>query len=93
VASGEEVDLGVSSNDPESVVLPLKGVYRGPLVQVPDPDRLVLARRQDKILVRVEETAAGVLEVASASVDFPLDSASVSAIPAAKDIAWGGLQP
>lgn len=77
MTSCEEVDLRVRCNDPEPVILTLKGVHRGPLIQIPDPDGLVLAGGQDEILVWVEETATGVLEVASAGIDLPLDWVSI----------------
>jgi hypothetical protein len=72
MASGKKINFGVGSNNPETVILALEGVDSSALVQVPDPDGLVLARRQDKILVRVEQAAAGVLEMASAGIDLPL---------------------
>ncbi len=77
MASREEVDFGVRGKDPVPVVLALEGVHCGPLVQVPDPDGLILTRRQDEVLVGVKEAAARVLEVASAGIDFPLDLVSV----------------
>jgi hypothetical protein len=72
VAGGKEVDFRVGGNDPETVVLALEGLDGGPLVQVPDADGLVLAGGQDEVLMRVEQAAAGVLEVAPASINLPL---------------------
>jgi hypothetical protein len=77
MAGREEVDFRVGSNDPESVVLALEGVHSRPLIQVPNPDGLVLSRGKNEILVGVEQTAAGVLEVASAGVDLPLGYVSM----------------
>jgi hypothetical protein len=72
MAGGEEVDFRVGGDDPEPVVLALDRVHSSSLVQVPDPDCLVLADRKDEILVWVEQTATGVLKVASAGIDFEL---------------------
>ena len=71
VTGGEEVDLRVGSNDPESVHIPLEGLDRSSLVQVPSTNCLVLADREDEVLVGVEETGGGVLEMAAAGIDFP----------------------
>jgi len=72
MAGGEQVDLGMRCNDPESVIFPLEAVYGCSLVQIPDSDSLVLARRENQVLVRVKETATGVLEVSPAGVNLPL---------------------
>lgn len=77
MAGGEEVNFRMRSNDPEPVVLALKCVHGRPLVQVPDPNRLILARGEDEVLMRVEETAASVLEVASACIDLKLGRVSL----------------
>ena len=89
MASRKQVDLRVGSNDPEPVVQLLtryelkypEGVHSRPLVQVPNPDGLVLSCGQDEILVRVEQTAASVLEMASASINLPLHSVSIIGPP------------
>lgn len=57
VTCSKKVDLWVCSNDPEAVVFALEALYAGSLVQVPNPDGFILTDRQNKILVRVEETA------------------------------------
>ena len=54
VASGEQVDFGVSGNDPESVVFALKALDRSALVQIPNTNRLVLTNGKNQILVGVE---------------------------------------
>lgn len=78
MAGGKEIYFRMRGNHPEAVIFTLEGVDSSPLVQVPDPDRLVLSSRQDKILMRVEQAAAGILEVAPAGIDLPLRSVSVS---------------
>lgn len=72
VTSSEQVDFRMSSDDPDPIVLPLKGVDYGTLVKIPYANRLVLAGRKDEVLVGVEKTAASVLEMAAAGIDFPL---------------------
>jgi hypothetical protein len=76
VAGSKKVDFRVGSDDPEPVILALEGVHGSPLVQVPNPDGLVLTRREDEVLVWVEQTAIGVLEVTSAGVDLELELVS-----------------
>ena len=71
VTGSEEVDLWMSGNDPEAVVLALERLDRSAFVQIPDAQSLVLADGENQVLVRVEQTAGSVLEVATASIDFP----------------------
>lgn len=78
VSGRKEVDFRVGSNDPEAVVLAFKRVDGSPFVQVPDPNGLILASGQDKILMWVKQTATGVLEVTSAGIDLPLSGVSTS---------------
>ena len=52
---GEKVDLRVCRNDPETIILSLKGLDGCTLVQVPYPDCFVLSDGNDKILVGVEK--------------------------------------
>jgi hypothetical protein len=59
-------------NNPEPIILPLETVHCCPLVEIPHPNGLVLACGENEVLVWMEKTAIGVLEVSSASVDLPL---------------------
>ena len=68
---GEQVDFRMSGDDPKPIVLPLKGLDQCPLIQIPDADGLIFAGGQDEILMGVKETAASVLEMAPAGIDFP----------------------
>lgn len=43
VARSEEIDLRMSSDDPESIVFALERLHRGALVEIPYANRLVLA--------------------------------------------------
>ena len=71
VAGRKQVDLGVSSNDPEPIVFSLEALHACSLVQVPHADGFVFSNRQNKVLVGVEKTSGGVLEVASTCIDLP----------------------
>jgi hypothetical protein len=71
MARGKQVHLRVSGNNPESIEVTLEGLDGSALVEIPYADGLVFADGEDEVLVRMEQTSGGVLEVASASVDFP----------------------
>ena len=71
MTSSEQVDLRVSSDHPESIILALEALNRCALVQIPYTDSLVLADRENQILVWVEQSSRGVLEVTSAGVHLP----------------------
>jgi hypothetical protein len=73
VTGGEEVDLWMRGYNPKPIVLALEAIHSGSLIEIPDPDCLVLARREDQVLMRMEQGAVGILEVAPASINFPLD--------------------
>jgi hypothetical protein len=72
MASGKQINLGVGCDDPKPIIFPLEAIHGRPLVQVPHPDGLILARRKNQVLVRVEKTATSVLEVSPASINLPL---------------------
>jgi hypothetical protein len=72
MAGCKKINLGVRSNNPEPVVLSLEGIYGGTLVEIPHSNGLILTRRDNQVLVRVKQTATGVLEVASAGINLPL---------------------
>jgi hypothetical protein len=55
VTGGEEVELRVSGEDPEAVVLATEGLNGGALRHVPHADRLVLRVRDDELVLGVEE--------------------------------------
>mmetsp|Transcript_21251 Transcript_21251/g.54262 ORF Transcript_21251/g.54262 Transcript_21251/m.54262 type:complete len:230 (-) Transcript_21251:30-719(-) len=71
VPDRDQVRRPVRHQDPEAVVLAAEGVDACPPGHVPDADRPVLGVRQDQVLLRVEETARDVVEVAAQRVDFP----------------------
>ncbi len=74
MTSSKQVDLGVRRNNPKPVIFPLEAVDSRALIQIPDTNGLVLARRNDQILVGVKQTSARVLEVASAGINLPLNT-------------------
>mmetsp|Transcript_5766 Transcript_5766/g.11358 ORF Transcript_5766/g.11358 Transcript_5766/m.11358 type:complete len:267 (+) Transcript_5766:230-1030(+) len=68
---GEEVGVGVRAEDPEAVVLAAEGLHTLPLGHVPHADRLVLRVGDDELLLRVEERARDVVDVAAEGVNLP----------------------
>lgn len=56
---------------PEPIEVSLERLNGGPFVKIPDPDGLVFADGQDKVLVRMEETGRSILEMAATGIDFP----------------------
>ena len=55
VAGGEKVYFRMRSNDPESIILPLKRLDGCALVEIPYSNCLVFTDRQYKVLVRVKK--------------------------------------
>ena len=51
----EKVELWVSSQDPEAVILPPERLHIGPLAHVPDSDVLVLGDGKDQLVLGVEK--------------------------------------
>ena len=56
VACREQVELRMSSQDPETIILAAECLYRGPLAHVPYSDSLVLGDGQDQFVFRVEKS-------------------------------------
>ena len=71
MARREQVHLGVCSDNPESIKIALKGLNGCTLVEIPYANRLILADGKDEVLVWVEQSSGGILEMAAASIDFP----------------------
>lgn len=71
MAGCKEIDFGMRSDDPKSVIVTLKGLDGGSFVKVPDPNSLVFANREYEVLMRVKETSGGVLEMTPAGIYFP----------------------
>ena len=71
VPGGKEIKGGMTSDHPESVILPSKCVETRALGHVPDSYALVLAVAQDKLLSWVEDGTADIVVVASARVHLP----------------------
>ena len=67
----KQVELGVGSQGPESVVLTAERLHSRALGHVPNTDALVLCHGNDELLTLVEDGARHVVGVASAGVDFP----------------------
>lgn len=71
MAGCKQIDLGVGSNNPESIHIPLEGLNGGPLIQIPSTDCLVFADGKNEVLVGVEETGGCILKMTSAGINFP----------------------
>lgn len=71
VTCSEEIDFGVSCNNPETIVVAFEGLYGSPLVEVPDSHGFVFANREYQILMWMEKASRGILEVSTTGVYFP----------------------
>lgn len=71
VSRREEVQLGVSREYPEPVVLPPERLYRRALRHIPHADRLVLSTRDDQLVPRMEKRRRNVVKVSATGVDLP----------------------
>ena len=69
--SSEKVQFRMRSQYPETIVFPSKSLYGRSLAHVPNSNRLVFSIRDDEFMFRVEEGARDIVEVTSASIDFP----------------------
>lgn len=56
---------------PEPIMFPPEGLHRRPLGHIPNPDRLVLARRQYKLMARMEHRHRDVVEMPSTAIHLP----------------------
>ena len=61
----------MSREDPESIMVPPERLNGRPLGHIPHPYRLVLARRQDELMFRVEQGHRDIVEMTSAAIHFP----------------------
>lgn len=67
----EEVEVGMSDESPEPVVLPPERLDGRPLTHVPHSDGFVLGDGENELVARVEEGDTDVVEVTSAGVNLP----------------------
>lgn len=54
MTSCKEIDFGMRRNDPKPIVLPLETVHSGSFIQIPHTNGLILASRQNEILMGME---------------------------------------
>lgn len=71
LTGSKQVEVRVSSQHPEAIVVPAEGLHPGPLGHVPHPDALVLRVGQDELLTWVEDGTGHVVVVAAARVQLP----------------------
>lgn len=67
----KQVEVRVSTEHPEAIVVPAEGLHSGPLGHVPHPDALVLRVGQDELLARVEDGTGHVVVVTAARIQLP----------------------
>ena len=71
MSGSENVQAGMSSDDPKSVMFASKSVETSTLGHIPNPDGLVLGVGEDQLLPRVEDGAGHVVVVTTARVHLP----------------------
>lgn len=71
LTGSKEVEVGVSAQHPEAVVVTAEGLHAGPLGHVPHPDALVLRVGQNELLAGMEDGARYVVIVPPAGVQLP----------------------
>jgi len=71
LTSSEQVESRMSGQNPEPIIFPPKRLYRRPLAHIPHPDSLVLRVRNDQLVFRMEQCRRNIVEMSSASIDFP----------------------
>jgi hypothetical protein len=71
MACGEQIDLGMSSQDPEAFMLTAEGLQGRAPGHVPDADGAVLTVAYDDILPAAEYDTRHVVHVTSQRVHFP----------------------
>lgn len=59
------------SQYPETIVLSSESLHGRSLAHIPNTNRLVFRIRDDEFMFRVEKGARDIVEVTSASIDFP----------------------
>src|ERR1700761_1172402 len=56
---------------PKAVMLPTEGLYSSPLSHIPHPDCLILASRNNKLMLRMEKRTADIVEMSTTSINLP----------------------
>lgn len=69
--SSKQVEVRVSPQHPEAIVVPAEGLHSGPFGHIPHPDALVLRVGQDELLTRVEDGTGHVVVVTAACIELP----------------------
>lgn len=66
--SSKQVEVWVSPQHPETIVVTAEGLHSGPFGHIPNPDALVLRVGQDEFLARVEDGTGHVVVVTAARI-------------------------
>ncbi len=69
--SSKQVEVWVSPQHPEAIVVPAEGLHSSPFGHIPDPDALVLRVREDELLARVEDSTGHIVVVSAARIQLP----------------------
>lgn len=71
VTSSKQVEVWVSTQHPEAIMVPPKGLHPSSFGHVPNPNALVLRVGQDELLPWVEDCTGHIVVVATACVQLP----------------------
>lgn len=69
--SSKQVEVWVSPQHPEAIVVPTEGLDSGPLGHIPHPNALILRVGQDELLAWVEDGTGHVVVVTTARIQLP----------------------
>lgn len=71
ITCSKQVEVGVSPQHPEAIVVPAEGLHSGSLGHVPHPDAFVLRVGENELLTWVEDGAGHIVVVTAARVQLP----------------------
>lgn len=71
LTGSKQVEVWVSAQHPETVMVPAEGLHSSPFGHVPHTDALVLGVGQDELLARVEDGTGHVVVVTATRIQLP----------------------
>ena len=71
LTSCKQVEVRVSPQHPEAIVIPPEGLHSRPFGHVPNTDALVFRVGQDELLAGVEDGTGHVVVVTTARIELP----------------------
>lgn len=69
--SSKQVEVRVSPQNPEAIMVPSESLHSRPFGHIPHPDALVLRVRQDEFLPRVEDGTGNIVVMTATCVELP----------------------